>query len=735
MTEEQQLMRDSVARLFSEAGLRERGAMSGSAMLDLGLWRSAAEVGVLSLLVPESAGGVGLGVLEASLVAEVAGECLVALPVIEGMVAAALLARFDSDPVVADWLARLCAGDVVVTLVPAALDERPESPLIPGGGLADAVLYWDGDALSLGVPSRRCEMPANLGELPLARFDPFVAERHVVSEGGSARAAFEGAIDQWRLLVAAMLLGMAKESLRQAAMYARERNAFGRPIGGFQGVAHPLADVVTDVEGGRQLVRYALWSIATRAPDAAAMAPAACWWAAESAQAASLRALRTFGGYGLGLESQAQLFWRRCRALALLAGGSEALLDLSADRLWSAAVPDAELPQVGEVGIDFGLGEAAERMAERARRFFLERMTDKHREFVYTSGDGHDAEMERALAAAGLLHPDWPAEYGGQDCSALEMSALYRVYGDFAWWVAPANTTDMVGKIVMRFGSAKLKEDVLPLLASGHANCALGYSEPSCGSDVFAARTRATRDGDTWVIDGQKMFTSQGHFAKYCLMLTRTDTEAAKHAGLTLFLLPLDQPGYDLNRVDTLGNERTNVTFYSGMRVSDAYRLGDVNGGAAVMAAALALEQSTGDFFLIGLRRLLKHAVAWTKAPVPSTESIGRPVVRRALTRLHVRIAVLEALTRRAQSAGMKKQRDRSLGPMTKLFGSEAMVRSAAELMDAVGSEVLVSERSDLGWIELEARRSIATTIYAGTSEVQRSIIAEIALGLPRSRS
>ncbi len=731
LTEEQSIVRDSVARLLAQSRVRERSTVPGSAF-DGGLWAELAGAGVLATLVPENAGGAGLGLLEAVLIAEQAGMHLTSVPLVEAMVAGAVLARFQGVEAAAAWLADLIRGAAVVTFCVHEL--RDDGVIVQGGSAADAVLFFERETLILGVPKQRLEALDNLGDLPIGRFTGQSIDRHVIANGTAARGAFDAAVDQWRLLTASVLLGIAQEALRQGSLYACERTAFGRPIGGFQGLAHPLADAATDVEGGQILIRYAIWSIARGNSDASAMSPSAWWWATRASQIATLRAMRTFGGYGLGSEAQAQLCWRRSRALALIGGDSDGVLDLVAKRLWGGE-GSCELPEVGPLALDFGLGDEAERFADQARRFFAENLGEKHRDFVYATADGHDPEMERALAEAGLLHADWPAAYGGQERGPLEMSALYRVYGEFDWWVTPVNTTDMVGKIIMKFGQDALKSEVLPLLGSGRANCALGYSEPTCGSDVFAAKTTAVRSGDGWVINGQKMFTSQGHFAQYTLMLTRTDPQAQKHAGLTLFLLPLNQEGYAVSRVDTLGGERTNVTYYDGMHVSDTYRLGDVNGGAHVIAAALMLEQSTGDFFLIGLRRLLKHGLAWATAVRSGKKAIDRSEVSRALARLHVHSAVLESLTRRALNAVVSGVHNRVYGPMTKLFGSEALLRCSTELMDVAGAESVVRSRSDLGWVELESRRAVATTIYAGTSEVQRSIIAEAALGLPRSRS
>ena len=152
----------------------------------------------------------------------------------------------------------------------------------------------------------------------------------------------------------------------------------------------------------------------------------------------------------------------------------------------------------------------------------------------------------------------------------------------------------MVGTIIWRYGSDELKRDVLSKIVSGESICSLGYSEPGCGSDVFAAATRATRDGAGWRIDGQKMFTSGANLADYVLMLTRTDPDVPKHKGLTMFIVPLKAPGVEVKPVYTFQDERTNITYYDGVKIPDSYRLGDVNGGVKVMSAGLELEHGGG---------------------------------------------------------------------------------------------------------------------------------------------
>jgi alkylation response protein AidB-like acyl-CoA dehydrogenase len=193
---------------------------------------------------------------------------------------------------------------------------------------------------------------------------------------------------------------------------------------------------------------------------------------------------------------------------------------------------------VGEVSIDFNLGEEARSLAAELDTFFKQNLTPELKAKAHYSFDGHDAEIHRKLAQAGLLFPGWPKEWGGRAAPPYALNAASHVWEAHGWTSHVMGVSNMVGTIIRRFGGELLKKEVLTKIAAGEAICSLGYSEPSCGSDVFAATTRATRDGDGWRIDGQKMFTSGANIADYVLLLARTDPDVPKHKGLTMFIVP-----------------------------------------------------------------------------------------------------------------------------------------------------------------------------------------------------
>jgi alkylation response protein AidB-like acyl-CoA dehydrogenase len=292
----------------------------------------------------------------------------------------------------------------------------------------------------------------------------------------------------------------------------------------------------------------------------------------------------------------------------------------------------------------------------------------------------------------------------------------------------------MIANCLRVAGSEAQKREIVPRLLGGEMIAALGYTEPGCGSDVAAAQTKARREGDEWVIDGQKMFTTVAEVATYVFLLTRTDPTVPKHKGLTLFLVPLSAEGVEIREVKTLGGERTNVTFYNGVRVPDSARVGEVNGGWKVMLAALAEERPGGGRDLKD--KLLLAALEAVRLPDGSLPD--DPVLRETLARCAVENEVSALLGYRAMwlfgrglNAGIE-------GSMFKLFSSESLVKMSSALLDAAGPLGLLHDgaRGALAGGEIEHlyRHSHVETIYGGSSEIQRGIIAVHRLGLPKSR-
>lgn len=731
-TDEQTMLVDTFARFFAAESTMDRVRANERTGFDPELWKGLAEMGALTMRSPESAGGGGLALMDAVLIIAAAGHRLVSAPLAEAIVASRLLGLCGAAG--AEWRQRLGAGDAVVTLALNDIAAMPRQ-LVQAGAVADAVIALDADTLVLVAVDVTSppKLENNLGSLPFAVLSLDCGERIVLARGAEARRLFEAAIEEWKLLHAAFLNGIVNEGIAMAAAYAGERTAFGKPIGSFQAVAHPLADAKANVEGARLLCWWAVAAIATGRDDASALVEMAHFWARDSAGWALQRAVHTFGGFGLSVEYDIQLYYRRAKALALVAGNPADALQVIAGRLWGECSTVA-LPDVGNPGISFDYGEEAEAFAAGTRALFKELLTPDRQAKAHFSFEGHDWDVFKAIGATGRLYPSWPKEFGGLAVDDYASMLSEQVWDEFRWSRIATSVSDMVGHIVMWFGSDALKNEVLLRLARGEASCSLGYSEPSGGSDVFAARTTAIRDGDDWVINGQKMWTSGVEIADYILLLTRTDPEAAKHRGLTVFLVPTSSKGFEAHPIHTFMDERTNTTFYTDLRLSDHYRLGEVNGGTQVLASALRLEQGGGGW-VVPHRQLIDILVEWSKArPAVDASELGDARITDRVARAAVHAYVADAIARQALWATANQRTDGAYGPMSKLVSTEYYLRDSTDFLDLTAPESMLTD-SPLNQIDKDHRRALATTVYGGTTEVQRSMVAERILGMPRSRS
>jgi alkylation response protein AidB-like acyl-CoA dehydrogenase len=387
--------------------------------------------------------------------------------------------------------------------------------------------------------------------------------------------------------------------------------------------------------------------------------------------------------------------------------------------------------------MDFNLGDRSDAFRAEVHDFVAGNLRPEAIERVHETGTVHDWDFYRALGAQGWIAASWPSEYGGQDRDPFEMTALRDELRMAQVPLDGMGNSLIVARTIRHLGTDEQKQTFLPPLLSGEIIFALGYSEPDSGSDVAAAKTTAVRDGEEWVIKGQKMFTTLAHEARYVFLLARTDPDVPKHKGLTMFIVPLDSPGIEIHPVHTMGGERTNITYYDDVRVPDRFRVGEVDGGWNVLTVALTFER--GGFGLSEADRVWQQVVDWAT----STEREGRSAIedtdlreRLAWMRIHNEVATLLAYRTSwvATQGGMPGVE----GSMHKLWYAESMATDSAELIDMLAPEGLLAHGAEGapvdGWVETLYRHAPVTSIYGGTSEVQRSIIAERGLGLPRTR-
>lgn len=718
---------ETFARFFENESTSERIRAAEPVGFDRRLWAQLIELGVPVMRVPEASGGGGMSLLDACMMMENAGRRLASAPLAETLCAARLLGLIGSDEA-QQWLGQVAQGEAMVAL---ALGEDAIQ-VVSGGAVADAIIWFNGSTIALIEPAEREEI-VNLGGQALARIDLTAGARTVLATGPNVLPLWQSTVAEWKLLMATALLGLSSQATAMAAEYAGEREAFGVKIGTYQAVSHPLANDIIDADGGLLFVRKIALALKAGDPDAGAMISQALWWAVKVASAATAHATHTFGGYGLTLEYDLQLYQRRAKAWALVAGDpSRDLLAAGRQEFLGEATA---LPDPGDIEEEEATPAHVIALADETRRFFEATLTPELRAKAHYSFDGHDWGVHKALAKAGLLYPDWPEQWGGRNVDAASMRAMMAVWEKFGWTMMPRGVTTMVARIMMMFAQDDLNRDVLPRVLDGEVTISLGYTEPSGGSDVFAAKTRAERCGDDWLINGQKMFTSGSEHASYVFLLARTNRDVPKHQGVTMFLVPLDHPGVEIRPVHTFMDERTNATFYTDVRIPDRYRVGEVDGGVKVMGAALTLEQGNSSYFR-NQRQMVDAVAAWaadrTRDGRPMIED---PDVLRRLARTSTHANIGECLADRVNRISGTGIPDQAYGPANKVFCTETFIADSADLLDLAAPDSLQRSRGGIGYVEASFRHATATSVYGGTSEVLRSMVAERRLGMPRSRA
>lgn len=339
------------------------------------------------------------------------------------------------------------------------------------------------------------------------------------------------------------------------------------------------------------------------------------------------------------------------------------------------------------------------------------------------------------VAERGWLGMTWPRARGGQEREGIYE---YLLNERLARRGAPqiGKGVGIVGKTIMRHGSEKLQAEFLPRILHNEIQFAIGYSEPEAGSDAAAMRLRAQRDGDGWRLNGQKVFTTSAHFADWYWVGARTDPAAPKHHGITLFLLPMRQPGLTVQAMPTIGDERTNAVYFDDVYVGDDYRVGEPNKGFQYISEALDLERFT-MFTFSPIEQRMEELCAY----VAGAQRDGAPLRRDPTVRQRVAQLVSQAEVARLLGFRVLARSLQGGAPPTteasayKLYATELSQRIANAALDAAGPggqlRVHTAEAPMRGRPELTYRYTVIDTIGGGTSEIQRNIIARRKLGLP----
>ena len=385
------------------------------------------------------------------------------------------------------------------------------------------------------------------------------------------------------------------------------------------------------------------------------------------------------------------------------------------------------------------LTPAQEAFRNEVRAYFSGVMTPEIRskQMRYDLDSDTYKALIRRIGADGWLCVSWPPEYGGRGLSAVEQFLYYdeiqRLGVPF-----PFLSTNTVGPTIMRYGTEEQKAWLLPAILRGEVHFSIGYSEPEAGTDLASLRTRAVRDGDEYVVNGQKMWTSLVHHADYVWLACRTDPEAPKHKGITILMVPTDAEGFSWNRVNTMGGGLTSVTYYSDVRVPVTNRVGEENQGWRLMTNQLNEERVALSSSGV-IERRLTEVRRWAQETklADGRRVIDQEWVQVNLARVRAKLEYLRLLNWKVAWSVEHDTLQAADASALKVYGSEFGIEAYRLLMEVVGQNATVKKGSPgevlEGDLEIAIRSAPILTFGGGTNEIQRDIIATLGLGMPRS--
>lgn len=348
-------------------------------------------------------------------------------------------------------------------------------------------------------------------------------------------------------------------------------------------------------------------------------------------------------------------------------------------------------------------------------------------------------ETIRRLGADGWLGVGWPTQYGGRGLTPMEQFIFFDEAAQ-AGIPLPLMALNTVGPTIMQFGTDEQKAYFLPKILAGEIDFAIGYSEPDAGTDLAALKTRAVRDGDTYIVDGQKIWTTNGDTADWVWLAARTDPDAPPHKGITMLLVPTSDPGYSCTLINTLASHDTTASYYENIRVPVSRRVGEENKGWRLITNQLNHERVTlaahGTMAIRALHDVRRWAADTRLADGRRVIDLGW--VRARLARTHTRLDAMKLLNWQMVSALQHSTLTPQDASAVKVYSSEARRDAYAWLMEVVGSAAPLKEGSAgavlHGELERGYRSAVIFTFGGGNNEIQREIISWIGLGMPRVR-
>jgi len=379
-----------------------------------------------------------------------------------------------------------------------------------------------------------------------------------------------------------------------------------------------------------------------------------------------------------------------------------------------------------------------ESLRTEIREYFENLMTPERKQSLVGVYQGKEyKETIRQIGKDGWLGVGWPSEYGGHGFTALEQ----LIFVDEARRTGaplPFVTLNTVGPALMVHGTEEQKEEFLPQILAGDVHFAIGYSEPNAGTDLAALETKAERNGDEYVVNGTKMFTSGAGDADYIWLAARTDPNVKKHKGITMLMASTEDPGFSAAPIHTVGGGRTHMSYYEDVRVPVNMRVGDENAGWGIVTLQLNHERIGLGAWGCVAARIVDDVTAWARET--DTDDGGKVAdqgwVQNALGEAYVRVEAAKVMNWRMAWMVEQGRLPPANASGVKVYGTETLIEIYSRLMDVLGAQGMVKSDSPgavlLGAVEREYRACQINTFGGGVNEIQRTILATMGLGMPR---
>lgn len=750
--------RDSAKSLLTDLGgaARVRAWRNAAPGFDRSTWRLLAAAGWTSILVSETDGGLGLGLRELLGIVEEIGHRLLPEPfVAAGVHSIALLAALPvsalRDELLADAMeghrvigvawqeeAGVLQADQVGTRVqtegPQWLIHGSKHWVAPGAGADGWLVLAAGPCLCWVEASSEVELDVlprvDGSSMASLRFKGAKAQGLAI--GPVALAALEQANDVARLAQAAELLGVARQAHEKTLEYLKTRVQFGKPIGANQALQHRMVDAYIEVEIATACLRDVVDQHERGVGPLAALASRAKARCADTALRLTRLAIQLHGAIGFTDEFDIGLYWKHAVHLAGWLGGAAAhrarflQLQKNPDSVDSASLNALPLP----AGTDWAaLPEATLRNTVRA---FLQRHYPGHLRHAPRRVHWHEIKAwYLALSRQGWIAPAWPTAHGGMALPPNMLLAFIEEFEDFGAARMPDQGLINLGPVLIQHGTVQQQQHWLPKIISGEHVWCQGYSEPNAGSDLASLRTEAIPDGDDFIVNGQKIWTTLAQDATHIFLLVRTDKTVKKQAGISFLLADLKTPGITVRPIRNIaGEEEFCEVFLDNARVPRTNLVGQLNDGWRIAKALLGFER-----LFVGSPKTCHHALSLLRQFARQQGLYADAEFSADMAKLELDLADLQAAY--AVFADMVKRGD-ALPPsvsLLKIFATETYTRIAAKFVEVAAEHGATRREIILGAQAVEPLAPLftatITTIYGGSNEIQRNILARQVLDLP----